>query len=117
MLKKIGVALAGLIVLCAIAWTAIGPDWRAFLSNPPSSNDVLFWSQDQRDVGFRMMDRVPFLIDNREIAAGGETHELAEGTPIDRGMAVNAYLAENHVSSVVILQDGKSRREASGLGF
>jgi len=117
MLKKIGVALAGLIALCAIGWMAIGPDWRAFLSNPPSSNDVLFWSQDQRDVGFRMMDRVPFLIDNREIATGSETHELVEGAPIDLGMDLDAYLEDNHVSSVVILQDGKVRLEAYGLGF
>lgn len=117
MLRKLGIGLVGLVLLGGIAWAAIGPDWRAFLSNPPSSNDVLFWSQDQRDVGFRMMDRVPFLIDNREIAAGGEMHELAKGAPIDLGIDVNAYLEDNHVSSVVILQDGKVRLEAYGLGF
>lgn len=117
MLRKLGIGLVGFVLLGGIAWATIGPDWRAFLSNPPSSNDVLFWSQGQRDVGFRMMDRVPFLIDNREIAAGSETRELVEGAPIDLGIDLDAYLEDNHVSSVVILQDGKVRLEAYGLGF
>ena len=49
---------------------------------------------------------MPFLIDNREIAAGSETRELVEGAPIDLGIDLDAYLEDNHVSSVVILQDG-----------
>jgi CubicO group peptidase (beta-lactamase class C family) len=117
MLRKLGIGLVGLALLAGIAWTAIGSDWRAFLSNPPTGNDVLFWSQDQREAGFRMMDRVPFIIESRTIGAGDQTRELAEGAPLGLGLDVDAYLEENNVASVVILQDGAVRLEAYGLGF
>lgn len=117
MLRKLGIGLVGFVLLGGIAWAAIGPDWRAFLSNPPTGNDVLFWSQDQREAGFRMMDRVPFIIESRTIEAGDQTRELAEGAPLDLGLDVDTYLEENNVASVVILQDGAVRLEAYGLGF
>jgi len=44
-------------VLGSIGWWSIGSDWRALMSDPPRDTNILFWSQSQRDAGFKMMDK------------------------------------------------------------
>ena len=61
-IRRTGTGLAVLLVLLGAGWAVIGPDWRALLKNPPVGRDVLFWSQAQRDAGFRMIDRVPIIV-------------------------------------------------------
>ncbi len=115
--SKLFHGLIALLVLCGIGWWLIGPDWRALLAHPPSGQDVLFWSQKQRDAGFRMMDRIPFIIKSRTIEAGDAVSPLPEGEPLDLGPEGGAMMEALNYSSIVVLQDGKIRLESYGLDF
>ena len=118
-LSRIGLALSALVVLLGVGWWLIGPDWRALLANPPSGRDVLFWSVPQRDAAFRMIDRLPMIIESRPIKAGGAVHPLPDGAPLDLGGGVDldAYFKTQNAASLVIVQDGKIRLERYGNGF
>lgn len=111
------VGLAILLVLLAVGWVLIGPDWRALLSNPPFGKDVLFWTQAQRDAGFRMLDRVPVVVESRPIATGQAVYPLEKGLTLELGLDLDAYLARQRTASLVIVHDGKLRVERYGLDF
>jgi len=117
LVRRLGIGLAAIVVAAGIGWIGIGPDWRAFLSHQPYGRDVLFWNLDQRDAGFRMLDRVPFIIKSSVVEAGEVVHPLPEGDPLVLGLDVDAYLAENRTSGLVIVQDGKVRLERYSLDF
>lgn len=114
-----GLVLAALVVLLGAVWLAIGPEWRALLTHPPAGRDVLFWTVPQRDAAFRMIDRLPTLIESRPIPAGGAVHELPVGDPLDLGpdFDLGAYMDRQNAAAIVIVQDGRVRLEAYGNGF
>jgi CubicO group peptidase (beta-lactamase class C family) len=118
-LRRAGLAFAVLVVALGTGWMLIGPDWRALLTHPPAGRDVLFWSDAQRDAAFRMMDRLPMLIEARTIAAGEETRALPQGEPLDLGadFDLNAYMLKQNAAGLVILQGGKVRAEIYGNNF
>jgi CubicO group peptidase (beta-lactamase class C family) len=116
-LRRLGIGLAAIVVAAAVGWTVIGPDWRAFLSHQPYGRDVLFWDLGQRDAGFRMLDKVPFIIRSNEIESGGDVFPLPAGDPLVLDVDIDAYLAGNRTSGLVVIQDGKVRLERYGLGF
>lgn len=105
------------VALIAIIWLAMGEDWRRLLSDPPEGTDVLFWSQEQRDTGFRMLDRVPFLVESRVIETDRNVRPLPNGAPLDLGLDLDAYIENNRMVSVVILHNGEIRAEQYSLGF
>ncbi len=109
--------LAVLIVLAGVFWWLIGPDWRSFLSDGPPDRDVLFWTQGQRDSGFRLIDQVPFLAQTRTIKAGSTPRSLGQGAPLSLDMDVDDYIARNRHAALIVLHDGKIRLEKYGLGF
>ncbi len=118
-MRKLLIGLGLLIGIGLIIWAAIGPDWRRFAKNINTEPDVLFWTQAERNAGFRMLDHLPMIVDNRTIAAGDKVRELPEGEPLSVGMKaeIDRYISENNVASVVILQNGKLRHEQYGLEF
>lgn len=118
-LRRIGTALAGLMVLLGAGWILIGPDWRALITHPPEGRDVLFWSVPQRDAAFRMMDRLPFLIESRPIPARTSPYPIGQGAPLDLGadFNLNTYMLEQNAASLIVLQDGKVRIEIYGNKF
>ncbi|MBY9066990.1 beta-lactamase family protein [Hyphomonas sp. WL0036] len=118
-LKRLGVLGGALMVLLGAGWWLIGPDWRAILANPPAGRDVLFWSDAQRSAAFRMMDRLPFIIESRAIPRGEHVHALPDGAPLDLSSEIDldAYLLSQNAAGLVILQDGKIRVERYGNGF
>ena len=116
-MKKLGYGLGLVGLLAALFWWAIGPDWRALAANPPMNTDVLFWSQNQREAAFRMMDRVPFMIKTRPIEASGDVRPLEAGEPLDLGFDIDTYMDEQQHAALVILHKGKVRLEAYNLDF
>ncbi|MCI5047270.1 MAG: beta-lactamase family protein [Aquisalinus sp.] len=109
--------VTGLIVAGFVGWNVIGPDWRALLSNPPRSTDVLFWSQGQRDAGFRLLDQVPLVSKSHTIHAGNSVRALEAGAPLNLSLDIDQYVEEQNIAGLVILQDGAVRLEKYGLGF
>lgn len=84
--------------------------------NLPEDLNVLFWSQDQRDTAFRTMETVPKVVVHT-IKAGRAAYPLPGGAPLDVGVDVEAYMAAQRNSGLIIVQDGKVRLEKYALGY
>ncbi|MEL6372284.1 MAG: serine hydrolase [Pseudomonadota bacterium] len=113
---RVASILGVIVLLFLVVWMAIGRDWRALLSDPPKDTDILFWSQSQRDTGFRMLDRIPFIAGNNSIPSG-EEKPLPEGDPFVLDFEVSKYITENRHSAIVVLHKGSVRLEEYGLDF
>jgi len=116
-MKKVGTGLGIMALIAAIGWWLIGSDWRRLIIAMPTNSDVLFWSQGQRDAGFRMMDRVPVMIKSRPIHASDDIKALGKGPELDLGMDMDAYVAAQRYVSLVIVHNGDIRLEKYGLDF
>ncbi len=80
----------------------------------PKDKNVLFWTQDQRDNGFRALEKLATV---RDIAAGGPVHAFGRGTPIRLDLDIDAYMARQRNAGLLIVQDGKIRFEKYALGY
>lgn len=113
--------IIGIVVVVVAAgglfWATLDRDMRNLILNVPTNKDVLFWSVPQRDAAFRAMDRMPVLAKSRIISAGPKVYPLPQGTPLDVGVDVDAYMKDNRTSGLIIIQDGKIRLEKYGLDF
>jgi CubicO group peptidase (beta-lactamase class C family) len=113
--------IIGILVVLAAAggifWATADKDMRALITNMPTDRNVLFWSIPQRDAAFRAMDRIPILSKSRIISAGKDVYPLPKGVPLDVGIDVDAYMKDQRIAGLVIIQDGKIRFEKYGLGF
>jgi CubicO group peptidase (beta-lactamase class C family) len=98
-------------------WVSADKDIKALISHLPKDSNVLFWSVEQRDAGFRTMDRIPILAKANVIAKGDTVYPLPAGEPLKIGMDVDAYMKAQRTAGLVILQDGKVRMEKYGLDF
>jgi CubicO group peptidase (beta-lactamase class C family) len=98
-------------------WVSADKDMKALISHLPTDSNVLFWSVEQRDAGFRTMDRIPILAKANVIAKGDTVYPLPAGEPLKIGMDVDAYMKAQRTAGLVILQDGKVRMEKYGLDF
>lgn len=116
-MKRFGMGLGVIVLIAAIGWWMIGSDWRRLITTMPTDANVLFWSQSQRDAGFRMLDRVPALIKSRDIPGSDTLRELPDGAELDLPIDVDAYMEEQRHVAVVVLHNGKVRLERYGLGF
>ncbi|MFT5276378.1 MAG: CubicO group peptidase (beta-lactamase class C family) [Glaciecola sp.] len=114
--KWIGIIGLTLAVLAGIGWWSIGPDWRALLSDPPQDTNILFWSQSQRDVGFKMMDKLPALVKSREIEPSATIRELPDGEPVAFDIDMDDFFAKQNLAGALILHKGKVRYERYGIG-
>jgi CubicO group peptidase (beta-lactamase class C family) len=86
------------------------------LPDPSQSKDqnVLFWTQDQRDNGFRAMDKI---VKTNTVTAGGPVRQLTQGTPIKLDLDLDALMQHQRNAGLIIIQDGKVRFEKYALGF
>ena len=117
-LKKLALgALAVLVVSGTAGWFSLDKETRGLLATMPTNRDILFWSQSQRDAGFRALDRISVLAKWHDIAASNTPSPLPPGPPLKLPLDVDAYMAGQHGSAILVLHDGKLRLERYGLGF
>jgi CubicO group peptidase (beta-lactamase class C family) len=109
--------VSGLLVAGGGLWLfSLDKETRGLLSALPTNSDVLSWEQDQRYAAFRAMDRLPLLAKASVITPSPDPLSLPVGEPLDIP-AVEEYMASQHTSGLVILQDGKIRFERYGQEF
>jgi CubicO group peptidase (beta-lactamase class C family) len=80
----------------------------------PKDQNVLFWTQDQRDTAFRAMDQIA---KSNTITAGGQVLALAPGNPIRLDLDIDAFMLHQRNAGLIIIQDGRIRFEKYALGF
>jgi len=80
----------------------------------PKDQNVLFWTQDQRDTAFRAMDQI---VKSNTIAAGGPVKALLPGKPVKLDLDLDALMQHQRNSGLIIVQDGKIRFEKYALGY
>jgi CubicO group peptidase (beta-lactamase class C family) len=111
----------GIIIVIAAAaggfWASADKDMKALIANLPTDANVLFWSVEQRDAGFRALDRIPILAKSNIIKAGDRVYPMPKGEPLTIDMDVDAYMKAQRTAGLVIVQDGKIRVEKYGLDF
>jgi CubicO group peptidase (beta-lactamase class C family) len=109
--------LAALVLGGAAGWFSLDKETRGLLATFPANADLLFWSQSQRDAGFRALDRLPVLAKSRVVPVSGHPSPLPAGAPLKLPLDIDAYMAGQRAAALVIVQDGKLRLERYGLGF
>ena len=125
MLRIIRNGLVALLVLMLIAfaifWSTASSDMRQLIKHLPTKRDALFWSLEQRDATFRMMDAIPFLIKSKTITAGDNVYPLHEhkaaNNNLDFGVDIDAFMADQRSSSLIIIHNGEILLEKYGLDF
>ncbi len=116
-------ALGGLALMLATgvvaAPTPVTPPPQPLPADDPG---LLFWPQARRDAGFRAMERQYPV---RRVAHGARAHPLPAGRPLPalawslkgQPQTLEGYMAAEHVSGVMVLQDGRVRLERYGLDY
>jgi CubicO group peptidase (beta-lactamase class C family) len=107
-MKRLKLALLGAFALLGAC------DTIKLYADLPKDKNVLFWTQDQRDNGFRALEKLATV---RTIAAGGPVHAFGQGTPIKLDLDIDAYMKSQRNAGLLIIQDGKIRFEKYALGY
>lgn len=114
-----GMMLAGALALGTIAGSAAG---QGVPLNPNDTSglrkvgaEILFWSQAKRDANFPHMERV---FPGHVVKAGGKVRALPAGKPLPVSDAeIDAFIAAQNISGLIVLQDGKIRLERYARGY
>jgi len=82
----------------------------------PAELQVLFWNDEDRADRFRDMES---WFAGHEVNASSAPRVLAQGDPLSKELAreIRAAMKTTNAAGVMVLQDGKIRLEAYGLGF
>lgn len=121
-----GVAMAALLGACAGSYDSApaaltGPAAPTVrLVQPPARDQadlqVLFWSDDQRSQRFREMEQ---WFAGHEVPAAATPRALPKGAPLSAELQADlkAAMAETNTAGIMVIEDGKVRFEAYGLGL
>ena len=101
-------------ILLLAALALAGCDAVELYTNLPKDENVLFWTQDQRDAAFRQMEK---LAPTNTIAAGDHAHRFDKGAPLRLDLDLDAYMSRQRTAGMIIVQDDKIRLEKYGLGY
>lgn len=101
------------------AISSLPADKAVFVAPPardPSELEVLFWDDATRAARFRSMEE---WFAGYEVAPSGKPRALPQGEPLGAALdaELHALMEQTQVAGVMVLQDGKKRFEAYGLGF
>ena len=82
----------------------------------PSQLQVLFWSDAQRSERFRAMEQ---WFAGHEVPAAKTPRMLPKGAPLSAGLQADlkTLMAETNAAGIMVLEGGKVRYEAYGLGL
>ena len=118
-LRRIVILFAVLLGLAMVGWLLLDKDQRALLATAPTDTEILFWNDDQREAGFRMLDRLGWLVDSRVIAAGEVTLAFPPGEDITPflDMDLDAFMDSQQSAAIVVVQGGEVVLERYGLDF
>lgn len=113
-----GWMLAGALALGALAAPAAG---QVALDKADTSGlrkvgaEVLFWSQAERDANFPHMEKI---FPGHVVKAGGKVRALPAGKKLALSDAeIDAFIASQNISGLIVLQDGKVRLERYARGY
>ncbi len=121
MSKLISSPIQGAVVLAI--WLAMGSSSLAQVTSDPDSlpKNSFHWNQEERELGFLHFDEV---FEGREVPRGDKVHELPQGQPLsafgedgEKESELEAFLTEQKVAGLLILQDGMIRLERYALGL
>ncbi len=116
-MKRWLIGLAALSGLGTVGWLSLDRDLRSLILTGPSDTEILFWTDGQRDAGFRALDKLGWVVESRVIARGDTVRPLPAGEPLALDVDLDAYFAEQRVAGLVVLVDGQVVLERYGLGF
>lgn len=104
----------------ALPATAQQADEATAESEVPTSNDVLFWTEAQRDYAFRRMED---FVPSNVIEAGDAPLALPAGDPLDVAMEVDGeswdvdrYMEDQRAASLIVIHNGEVRLERYRMG-
>lgn len=116
-LKWFGVIVALAGIAGGVWLWSIGPDMRGLILDPPKDTNILFWSQSQREIGFKMMDELPSLVKSSEITPSANIRELPQGEPLSVNTNIDDFFEEQSLAGILVLHEGNIRLERYGLGL
>ncbi|GAA4428045.1 serine hydrolase [Acidovorax lacteus] len=117
-LKKFALgALLAVVVAGTAGWFSLDKETRGLLKTVPTNRDLLFWSVPQRDAAFRALDRIALLAKWRSVQPSSTPRPLPPGPPLAQLPDIDAYMAAQRSSALLIVHDGKLRLERYGLDF
>lgn len=99
--------------ILAIALLQTGANAQS-VADLPKDQNVLFWTQDQRDTAFRAMDKIA---KSNTISAGGPVLALEPGRPIKLDLDIDTLMQRQRNAGLIIIQDGRIRFEKYALGY
>lgn len=77
--------------------------------------EILFWSQAQRDANFPHMERI---FPGNIVRRGARVRPLPAGAPLPVADGdIDAFMAQQNVAGLIVLQDGKVRLERYARGY
>ncbi|VAV88759.1 Putative esterase [hydrothermal vent metagenome] len=121
LVKKLTLAMTGIGLCLALPACEQVKKVAADATGLPSDKNILFWTDDQRDKAFRMMDAV---VPSNTIKASGSPKAFEKGQPLPdkftvagQELSVDDYIEFQRIAGIVILQDGKIRLEKYSRDF
>lgn len=121
-MKPITTATRLLLVFFLANFTSLGSSSLAQGTSDPTSlpKDSFHWNQEELELGFAHFDVV---YAGRDVPRGDQMHDLPQGVPIaafseggEKEKEFEAFLTEQKVAGLLVLQDGVIRLERYALG-
>lgn len=116
-LKWVSVIVVLIGLAGGIWFWSIGPDMRGLILDPPKDTNILFWSQSQREIGFKMMDELPALVKSSDINPSAKVRELGAGKALNLKTSIDDFFEKQSLAGMLVLHEGNIRIERYGLGL
>ena len=117
MKKWILITLVVIITASTIAWFSMDKSVRYLILNPPPNENVLFWTTEQRDAGFRAIEKLKVLPYNM-VQKGQSVRQFEKvNTPEIDMQYIREFMQQNRTASLIAMHNGQVILEEYGLEF